>query len=333
MDELQRHAEKNVRDIVVDAIELSAQAQAVVIYDVDSPLALALTDAYRAAVPKAEFILFDPEGAKQILERIDKLSPGDLVVLVQSTNFRLNAFRFRIELFKRSLKTVEHIHLNRFTDDQFDRYIDALAYDKNYYRPLGHALKSRVDACTKIVVKCPGTELVYDCAFESTRLNIGDYSAMNNTGGTFPIGEVFSEPVDLSAVNGQVKIFAYPDTGHIVRECEPFMAIIQEGILSAPDAPPAFKEILAMIEEKSPVHVREFGLGLNRAMGKGAIINDVTAFERMAGVHLSLGSKHSIYKKPGLPRKASGYHIDVFLDLEEIMIDQKIVYTDGSYTL
>lgn len=33
---------------------------------------------------------------------------------------------------------------------------------------------------------------------------------MKNVGGTFPIGEVFSEPKDLTKVNGELMIFGYP---------------------------------------------------------------------------------------------------------------------------
>lgn len=333
MSTLLEKAVKNLGDTVTHAIEFTSDARAVVVYDNDSVLSKTLTEAYRQVLPEQTFLLFKDLGAEDIMKQIEALSPGDLVILVQSTNFRLNEFRIRIELFKRGLKTIEHAHLDRFDEDQLERYIDTLAYDPDYYRPLGHALKKRVDACKKITVTCPGTTLVYDSPFEQARLNIGDYSQMKNVGGTFPIGEVFSEPTDLSRVNGEVRIFSYPGKDHILRECEPFTAVIKDGILSAPDGPEGFKEMLEMIEEKSPVHVREFGLGLNPAIGKGRIINDVTAFERMRGLHLSLGSKHSIYKKPGLPRKAAGYHIDVFLDLEQIKIDDEVVFENDRYTV
>jgi hypothetical protein len=72
-------------------------------------------------------------------------------------------------------------------------------------------------------------------------------------------------------------------------------------------------------------------MSLNPAIGKGRVLNDVTAFERMLGLHLSLGAKHSMYKKPGLPRKRGGYHVDVFLDLETITIDNEVVFKDGNY--
>jgi hypothetical protein len=40
------------------------------------------------------------------------------VVLVQSTSFRMDAYRIRIELFKRGLKVIEHVHLSRMPGEQ-----------------------------------------------------------------------------------------------------------------------------------------------------------------------------------------------------------------------
>ncbi len=65
---------------------------------------------------------------------------------MQSTNFRLEAFRIRVELFKLGLKVVEHVHLSRMPGIQGEHYIDALAYDPAYFRGVGRALKGRIDA-------------------------------------------------------------------------------------------------------------------------------------------------------------------------------------------
>lgn len=324
-------SKKNLGDILTHAIGHAPAQKALVLYDTESPLTQIVTDGYRAHLPSDAFLDFADTNLEDIKSRFAQLHPGDLVVLVQSSNFRLNEFRIRIELFARGLKTIEHIHLSRIAENQYQTYLDALAYDPNYYRPLGHELKRRIDSCQKVIVECPGTKLVYDSPFEPAKLNIGDYSEMKNVGGTYPIGEVFSEPTELSRVNGEVRIFACANMNHIIEEFEPFTAVIKDGVLTAPDAPAMFKDVLAMIEEDSPVHVREFGLGLNPAMGKGRIVNDLTAFERMRGLHLSLGAKHSIYKKPGMSRKSGRYHVDVFVDLEHILIDEQMVYRYGDY--
>ena len=81
-----------------------------------------------------------------VLAAFQAYAPGDLVVLVQSTNFRLDGFRLRVELFKLGLKVIEHVHLSRMPGAQGEHYIEALAYDPHYFRGVGHALKRRIDA-------------------------------------------------------------------------------------------------------------------------------------------------------------------------------------------
>jgi aminopeptidase len=314
------NAAKHIHNILKHAIQFTPDQTALVIYDNDAPLTRIVVEGYRANLPAESFLDFATTTAEEILARFESMKPGDLVVLVQSTNFRLNEFRLRIELFKLGLKTIEHIHLSRIDESQFDTYIESLAYDPSYYRPRGKELKRRIDTCTGVIVECPGTTLVYDSSFEPAKLNTGDYAEMKNVGGTYPIGEVFSEPSDLTKVNGEVRIFAYAGKDHKIREVPAFTAIVRDGIL-------------AMIEDDSPVHVREFGLGLNRAMGKGKLVNDLTAFERMCGMHMSLGAKHSIYKKPGMPRDAGRYHVDVFIDLSRILIDNKVIYENGDFVV
>lgn len=329
MDDLLARAAKNLKDTLHDALRLSPTEQALVVFDTQSPLAILLTEAYRQAAPSATFVDFEQVTDARSL--FDGLSPGDLVVLVQSTNFRLDEFRIRIELYKRGLKTIEHTHLGRMPESQFETYVDALAYDPGYYRPLGLALKSRLDNAERIVVECAGTELVYAGPMEETKLNIGDYSNMKNVGGTFPIGEVFTEARDLTTVNGDALVFAFAGDDHLVRTYEPFRVVIRDGILTAPDGPLEFQAILDKIREDEEVLVREFGLGLNRAMDRHRIVSDITAFERQKGLHLSLGAKHAMYAKPGLSRKHGRYHVDIFVDAQRITVDDTVIYQDGEF--
>ncbi|MEK7615566.1 MAG: hypothetical protein AAB431_04260, partial [Patescibacteria group bacterium] len=189
--------EKNLRDVIESAICFAPPSKALIVFDRDSELASLLTDAYKAVIPEATMIDFNATTPDIIRSTIDELSPKDLVILVQSTSFRLNEFRFRLELFNRHLATIEHPHVGRMLGEEQETYIDALAYDAVYYRRLGPELKRRIDKAKRIVLHGPGVELVYETAFEETKLNIGDYSGMKNIGGQFPIGEVFTEPVDL----------------------------------------------------------------------------------------------------------------------------------------
>jgi hypothetical protein len=53
----------------------------------------------------------------------------------------------------------------------------------------------------------------------------------------------------------------------------------------------------------------------------------------MCGVHLSLGAKHAMYAKPGLSKRAGRYHVDVFADVERVLIDGSVVYEGGVWTI
>ncbi len=333
MNTLSTLATKNLGDIIRDAICLKPSEKALIIFDTEAPLTQIILEGYKNALPMAQFVDFNTVTPEQIMQAIDECKPGDLVVLLQSTNFRLNEFRFRIELFQRGLKTIEHVHLKRIPEEQFERYIEALAYDGEYYRSRGNALKPILENAKEIIVKCPGTTLVYQGGMETAKLNVGDYSQMKNVGGTYPIGEIFTEAKVLEEVNGEAMIFGYAGEDHLVRIMEPFKVIIEKGKLTAPNAPEEFQHILDLIRADEEVHVREFGLGLNPAMGKHAIVADITAFERQKGMHMSLGAKHAVYAKQGLNRKKGRYHVDIFVDIESISVDGQDIYRDGDFVV
>lgn len=54
-------------------------------------------------------------------------------------------------------------------------------------------------------------------------------------------------------------------------------------------------------------------------------VSDVTAFERQEGLHLSLGKKHTVFKKPGISSKER-FHIDMFVDVQQIIADGETIY-------
>lgn len=322
METLAASAAAHVTDIVTLAIEHHPARKALVVFDARSPLSRLLADAYLTALPAATRLDFDGVTADQILDEIKRLEPGDLTVLIQSTNFRLSEFRIRIELFQRGLSVIEHVHLERATDErQIGIYVDALAYDPSYYRARGHALKERIDAARTIKVFGADTVLTYEGGMEETKLNVGDYEGMKNIGGTFPIGEVFSEPRDFAQLNGEAMIFAFAGTDHLVKLREPFKIRIEKGILVSHEGPSDFQDVLDQISAEEEILVREFGVGLNPAMGKDRVLNDITAFERQKGLHLSLGEKHGVYAKPGYVPKKTHFHIDIFVEFDRIEAD------------
>lgn len=332
MKDLASRAASNAGDIIRLAIKHDPSRKALVVFDARTPLARLVAGAYQIVLPDAAHLDFDAVPPEEIKAAIAALSPGDLVVLIQSTNFLLSEYRIRIELFQRGLSVIEHVHLERSRDErQMAIYVEAMAYDPGYYVPRGQALKEKIDAVERVVVRCSGTSLVYEGGMEPAKLNIGQYAGMKNVGGTFPIGEVFSEPKDLAKVDGEAMIFAFAGVDHLLQIHEPFKVRVERGVLTAHDAPPAFHAVLDQIRAEEEVLVREFGLGLNPAMGKDRMLSDITAFERQKGLHLSLGEKHGVYRKPGFNPKKTHFHIDVFIDAERIEFDGAPIYAEGDF--
>lgn len=327
-------AERHLRDVLAVAIGHSSAHAALVVTDTRSELALTLTEAYRRCLPDARFIDFDSVAPEAVLAAFAELKADDLVVLIQSTNFRLEAFRIRVELFKRALKVIEHPHLSRMPGTQALHYIDALAYDVDYYRGVGHALKARIDQAHSGVVESDGERLVFASPFEPAKLNIGDYSDMNNVGGQFPIGEVFTEAQDLEAVHGKVKIFVFGDTSFRVNKPElPITLVIDKGrVVDVINSTPAFDQVLANIRaDEGEVWLRELGFGMNRAFSRHCLVDDIGTYERMCGIHLSLGAKHGVYNKALIRRATARYHVDVFALTDAVYLDDEHVYSDGAW--
>lgn len=329
-------AAANLRDVLRRAVEHGDGARAVVVSDAGSDLARALTEAYRRCLPGATFVAFDEDAPENVLAALEGLTGGDLVVLVQSTSFRLNAFRIRLELFERGLKVIEHPHLARMNGLEAVRYIEALAYDRDYYRGVGHALKARLDRACEVVVDSGGERLVFASRLEPARLNVGDYRGLKNVGGQYPIGEVFTEARDLEAVNGRVRIALFADSDYTIGRPErPITLVVERGrVTAALASTPRFEEVLATIRaDEGEVWLRELGLGLNRAFDLERTVRDVGTLERMCGVHLSLGAKHASFRKPSIRTRTARHHVDVFVQTESVTLDGERVFQDGAWTL
>jgi len=327
-------AEKHVRDILSIAFEHDATHAALVVWDGQCALSLALTKAYRRVLPEATFIDFDSVAPETILAAFKQLAPSDLVALIQTSSFRLDAFRLRVELFKLSLKVIEHPHLGRMPSEESLHYIDSLAYDAAYIRGTGNALKAHIDSAATGVIDSGGEQLIFAAGFESAKLNIGDYSAMNNVGGQFPIGEVFTESRDLEAVNGRVRIFVFGDTSFSVNKPEhPITLVINQGrVTDTINSTPEFDKVLEQIRaDEGEVWLREVGFGLNRTFTRDILVSDIGTYERMCGIHLSLGMKHGSYNKPQIKRSAARYHVDVFTITESVTLGDAVVYRDEAW--
>lgn len=325
-------AAKHIQGILTLAVKHTSKHQAIVIYDTLCPLSIALKKAYQYCLPSAVFIDFYSVTPAFVHDTFTKLQPADLVILIQSNSFRLDAFRIRVELFKRSLKVIEHPHLEHMQGIQAIYYIDSLQYDSNYLHSIGHKLKRKIDQANSTVIDSGNNDqLIFDTPLESAKLNIGDYSNMNNIGGQFPIGEVFTEAKDLEAVNGCVRIFAFGDKNFLVNKAEkPITLVVKKGrVTEAINSTDEFDKVLADIRaDEQEVWLRELGFGLNKAFTFDRIVNDIGTYERMCGIHLSLGAKHGLYKKPIFSKTKIRHHVDVFVATEAVLLDGNVVFSN-----
>lgn len=328
-------AAQHVHDIVYSAIEHEADAPALIVFDTECPLAVVVADAYRLALPQAQVIQIEQVDNDYVMAAFAALPAGSLVVLVQSTHFRLDAYRLRVQLFNQGLKVIEHVHLARMVDEQAPLYIDSLAYDAAYYRGTGVALKAKIDrAQSARVVSNVGDVLHFDSALETAKMNIGDYRALANVGGQFPIGEVFTEAQDLTKVSGRARVFVFGDTSfHCNWPETPIVLIVEAGrVVAVENSTPHFDDVLSKIREvEGEVWIRELGLGLNRAFSETRRVSDIGTFERMCGIHLSLGAKHGSYNKPQFKRKDTRFHIDVFIESADVLMDDESIFADGQW--
>lgn len=329
-------AAAHLRDVLRCCIELPDDARALIVHDDDSPLARGLAAAYRRALPRAASLRFDPTRPEAVRAALEGLAAGDLAVLVQSSSFRLEAFRVRLELFARSVRVLEHPHLARMAGAQARTYVDALAYDPAYYRGVGGALARRLDTARRVEIESAAGVLVYPAGMEPAKLNVGDYRGMAHVGGQFPIGEVFSESRDLSAVHGSAGLHFFGDRAFTVnRPPRPITLLVEGGrVRDARDATPEFEAVLEAVRaDEGEVWLRELGLGLNRALTPERVVDDIGTFERMCGVHLSLGAKHATYAKPEIRKRHARHHVDVFVDVTDVRIDGASVFAGGAWTV
>ncbi len=327
-------ARRAVEVMVLQAIRQAPEEGMLVLHDTDIPLACVLADAYRAAFPWATVRPWQGSEAGQeaVKALLKGLPPRTLVVLVQTLSFRLNAFRVRLELFARGLRTIEHVHLGRMkTLEEQARYLEGLTIEPKYFTTQADRIVPRLESAAWLEARSrDGSVLRWEGALEAPKRNTGDYAAMANVGGTFPIGEVFTEAKDVFRANGEARIFAMAGPDFCMREFpEPFLMRVRDGsVVLQGDEPEMFREVIAQIQTNERPVVREIGFGLNPAFGKGAFVADVTAFERQKGLHLSLGEKHGVYPKAGLlKREDARFHVDVFVDLESVRTQEGDVYS------
>ena len=129
-------------------------------------------------------------------------------------------------------------------------------------------------------------------------------------------------------------MFVFGDTTfHVNRPATPITMIVEKGrVTGAENSTPEFDNMLAIIRaHEGEVWVRELGFGMNRAFSRERTVDDIGTYERMCGIHLSLGAKHGQYQKPQFKRKDARYHVDVFVQTDAVYLDDDQVYRDGGW--
>jgi aminopeptidase len=283
----------------------------------------------------AEWIIeVDPQ-IESIKNELITLPAGSIVILVQSTNFRLSTFRIRLELFHRGIHVVEFNHLAYISDQEIETFANCLTYNTPEYVRIQNAFTELEKTATFTRVQSVNGEFLTFWAVENIRGNTWDYSQSVNKWWTYPIWELFTEARDLSDVNGKCLIEAYPREDFSVEHCESFEIIIENGrVLPNDHFPPIFAKLYNwVVQYEWEVMVRELGFGLNNAISNTTPLSDINFHERKTGVHLSLGKKHGIYGKKLPKTEIQRFHIDVFVALEAVYVDDKRVFENGRWTV
>lgn len=310
----------------------------VLVYDTDSELSELISAGYIENLQQyanVEIILFQEEKGAELKEKLLLLEEYSTVILVQSTNFRLESFRIRISLQQKNVGCIEHNHLSYIKSSQTKTYLEAISYQSNYFEKVSNFLKQTFDAGNTLkVIWSNGSEFEISWGFEDMKQNTGNFS-LDNRYATYPIWENFTEAKDFSNVNGELYVKAFPwEDLQVVFAEKPFKITIKNSIITykKEDIPKELLPTFEKIEEAEwEIMMRELGFWLNKAITFENILSDVNAFERLAWFHLSLGKKHGVYRKKMSKDIVQRYHIDIFPDVEKIFVDEKLVFEKGKH--
>lgn len=344
---LEQELVSNLQGMLAGQFRVTKDTHVCVIYDTSSPLAEIITQGYRDALvshpkEKQSFLDFNAHTHEELVEKVDRFSPGDFVALVQSHSFRVSVYRWRLELFARKLKVAEHMRLSYMPSEQFPTYIRCIKNDSPYFLRATKKLAGLFRKSKHIKVECmQGSIAEIHSEMEEPVSNTGEFSEKEaNVGGGIPFGEIFSEPKDISKWEGEVEVFAFPGEDHKMVFTPSFKLKIKAGHVAVEESgiPSAFMPLIRLMQQENAdgnIPIREFGLGLNRAISRENPLTEATAWERGAGLHFSLGMKHGAYQKKFAKNKELNqrYHIDIYPDVKRIWIAGELVYDNGKFVV
>jgi len=341
MDLLEK-ATKNIKDILITNYKIKNKDKIILVFDEKSTLSSILKEASKNAIKElkneSEFLdFYSYEDSNEIAEYVfNNTKKEDIIIIIQSTSFRVSKYRWRNELCNRGLKVVEFGHLNKVCENEIPVYIKSLDCDFEHYKKITSKIIPLIDKAKEIkFVSMDNSVLKYEGKMDRCIKNSGELWEQTNWTTRFPIGEIISESLDLSTLNGLAQIYAFPETKNITTQyVEPFSCTIKNGLLVNHNGPKEFGEIIEMIKtenEEKEVFVRELGLGLNRGIKRFDVLSEPMAYERHEGLHFSIGMKHGMYQKKLWPKYGKKfyqrYHIDIYINVKEIFIDDELIYT------
>lgn len=343
MKELEILAVNATKDILEKNLSITDERlkdkKIILVYDIESPLSKIVSFWYIKNLKNnqnAEIINFleiEKEELKQKLLNLEELS---IVIFVSSTNFRLDDFRLRLNLKNANIWCIEFNHLKYIKDNEIKTYLNAISYNSGKYERLSNNLKDIFDNWEKFeVISSVWNIFEVTWGFEDMKQNTWNF-AIENRYWSYPIWENFNEARDFSKVNWELLIKAYPYFDMQVNFPDtPFKIVIKESlIVDTINAPEKFLEVLEKIRTSEwEVMVRELWFGLNPNIDFENILSDVNPFERLEGFHISLWKKHNIYRKKLHKSVVQRYHIDIFPEVNEMKVDNKIIFKNNKFII
>lgn len=335
------NATKNILEKNLKILEKPySENKVILVYDLDSPLSREISEWYIENLKNnknSEIINFNQINKEKLQKKLLELKENSSIILVQSSNFRIENFRIRMTLHKMWIWCLEHNHLKYILDNQIENYADAIEYKTPYYDKLSEKLKYISDSSNQLkIISKDKSELIFSWGFEDMKQNTGNYE-WKNRGGTFPIWENFTEILDFKKANWKVWIRAFPNEKLQVEFPEVFYLDIKESLVVwySENTPKYFIEILEKIKksEDGEIYLRELWFGLNNWITWEKPLSDVNAFERIAGFHMSLWKKHWIYRKKFWRKITQRFHIDIFVDTDKIFFDEKLIFENEKFVI
>ena len=346
---------ENCSKIITENFKITHENRVLIFFDNVCPLSFIIAKGYVKACEalKIDFEIInfyefggldDPESLDEVAlsnfddekvkAKVEELNAGDLVILSQSSSFRMSKYRWRNLLHDLDLKVAEHAHMKMNEEIEYNTYINSLSYDLPHYKKVSGFLKEKIEKANSIkLISDSGKVLEFSGKMDKVYENAANFEDKKDWGSRFPVGEVFTESLDLSTLNGEFEIYAFPKLDHKTELCENFTCKVEGGFIVSHNGPEKFDEIFKLLQAENPegvCFIRELGLGMNRGIKRDTRLGDISSYERHEGVHFSLGMKHGIYRKKLIPQYGKKfyqrYHIDVFVGVSEILIDDEKVF-------